>query len=1854
MTNKLKKIWLKMARPTRVLFVVLFVISFVVPFSVCNVFAADGAIEGNYIVIDEVTYPITNKETLVTADLALLRNESLGTDGAQLIYGVFDGVRVNGKAAVYDKIYDMLLKNVTKTITSEAQLAGQSIGGGTHIYKLTGDLALADYTEVLGEGRLIFVAEKAVTITLKNTTTSAASKSSGRFNLGYSNSLSEKCVLAFQGRNETAMTTIQGEYTSTQANPAFRLLNGGSLYLNYVNLQKFKFGASETGDAVIYVSDTVPGGSAINAKRCLYMTNSLMHDIQGGKSPGIFLKAYKTSSDPAANDKNKQSELNLYNNEFYDCIATSGSNYVGGPVIRSFAADNCQLRMESCKLYSNSNNATGTASGGGAIYWKSAAGNARIIDCEFENNSSALVGGAIYNTGNMTIENCRFYNNSALTGGGAIAAEPPRTNQHFGNINTNGLTGSLTLDENTILSKNTTKGNGGAIYFSAVVGDNGASLGANYHIKNYAMKLTIDGATIENNTANYGGGVAIWLDYGSYEYETGVVIQNNSKIRNNIATVDGGAIWMSSNTNCDCKENVGVTMNGGALENNTANNGGAIYIETGKTGVAMNYYIKGGTVANNKANGNGGAAHIQGGSVIITAGTVTNCTSLINGGAVYIGSGNFSLSAGSIVTNKAEQNGGAIYVAGGNATVSGGFVTENTATQSGGAIYVAGGDVTVSGGSITNNKATQNGGGIAVMDGNYYMYGGIVSQNDALTGDGGGIYVSSTKENAQVIISIRSGEITANHAGNSGGALGVRGQADANVAITIGCNTKHNGSNYHTCNELDENCPVIQTNTSSTSGGGIYLAGSFNAKMSIYCLVEGENKAAGGVSASNFMKVEGGTLLISSEGEQGEDGHGNVVINSSIHVTGGQVTLKGLGNNPLFTQPITVNIDASNDSFFKDLRKKLGSSTYSVQYFENFKINGVLSGQYISIDVVQGSEHMVQAALYSHTGFAIDGWTLMTLDGDKHVEVTPLTIYTAGTKLTLTDDTGDIILYANWVVAGYTIVFDPDIDDYRGEMKDQTFTYNEEKQLTTNAYINVGYVFVHWIDKATINLPSSEQRIYTDAQKVSGLSNEHGTVITLIAVWDVCQHADELDFTISSTENSITRQCACLGYTETVILTDVTGTYSPDKTYPVKIQRIPDSVNQYAPILWDTKTITVVYTGCKWGEPEIAFTDTISVPQNAGKYVASVTLSGVTLTAKVTIHKAKQDPPNAPKYTTTQNADKTENIIKIEDPKDTTGKVLEYQFSWYRGDELCTSTIEGKWLPWNSENPPTQTLNILYTNYYVDVRYAESDNYLVSDAVRGNTVILYTGLVIFNISSENTLVHREIYSEEKKSEGITVVLTPQPGHYIYNVEWQTTYEINDTPILDLSGEKLPTWNVRNQGTPDSDVWSILIDNIQDTGVTKIVTVNIHFTGAKKKATVQTDTVKNQVFNDISNNGQNNVTISRDSAYTILFTVENYAHYSDPAIKFTPALPAGTTVILVDRADLSYWSYTAPGAVEEIPLSRFTRMGTQAIRYAMVDSDSPKNYTLQFIVDFSNCETAPSFTQLTACLLATGEIETVPSLPATENSASTVGLTNPPSFSIDKGEAEEALSQSVKYNFFQITEVGISRWDGLRGILIVAPQAGTILPPDARLEVKIDNGTKTYHLTDGKFIVALPTRSGTAYLKLLSDMMPDAGASFTFDVALYTSNTAVGSTPAIHIPEAGSTTLTYYVDKTENYSIHVEMNGALPQCQRKGDGSISISALKFKGNIGDLPSNYTVRADIYTKNKDGTYSSTTQTKPVTVSNHQFADELDLSTFENQMRDNVGSLSLMLRIEIVDPNGKPVYYVPMYFILIDTRQ
>ena len=666
----------------------------------------------------------------------------------------------------------------------------------------------------------------------------------------------------------------------------------GSLYLNCVDITNFHY-TSATGYATI----SFPPG---DNERHLDMANSSLSNVSTKtETAGILCRVFK--DDTTSEQLNaKKTTLFIHKSTFTDCAsnATSNNSYAGGAAIRSYAADRSTLQVKDCIFTKNKITAPSTdkTTGGGAICWKSALASATLISCTFTENHCDNVGGAVFNAGRMTIQGCTFTNNTAKSGG-AIAVEPPNTSKAYP-IPTNELNGSLTLDENTIISGNTATQNGGGIYFNAAT----KQIGPSNPITNFDMRLTLNGTKITGNHAANGGGIAMHLNYGENTYSNKITINEGTQITGNTATGNGGSIWMNSESTCDCKNSEGILMLGGTLQGNSASTGGAIYIHKGKdTQNNINFQLEGGNVLGNTATSNGGVAYIDGGNFTMTGGTLGNKDALntaANGGGVYVNGGSVTVSGTSVIAgNKATADGGAAYIKGGNFIMTGGSLGQEgnpNIAVNGGGVYVNGGSASVTGGNVQSNTAA-NGAGIYVNNGSASVTGGQVQKNTA-TESGGGIYVTD----GNFTLNGPQAQINENTAANGAGVYLTGGTPALFYGTLSGNIAAENGGGIF----IDEQKVVLTpTNTvlfsgnKAADGAGMYISGAagdpagFSVSTSAGSVIFAENIATGnggGVCLSyGDMSITNEQILL--YGNQAANGGGAAVLNGSFTLTGGSI-----------------------------------------------------------------------------------------------------------------------------------------------------------------------------------------------------------------------------------------------------------------------------------------------------------------------------------------------------------------------------------------------------------------------------------------------------------------------------------------------------------------------------------------------------------------------------------------------------------------------------------------------------------------------------------------------------------------------------------------------------------------------------------------------------------------------------------------------------------------------------------------------------------------------------------------------------------------------------------------------------
>lgn len=442
----------------------------------------------------------------------------------------------------------------------------------------------------------------------------------------------------------------------------------------------------------------------------------------------------------------------------------------GGKSSLVFFFDHCDLTINEGTLI------TGFDTNGGAPISLTNSGTMTMNGGEISNNvgSGGVVGcGAIHLSGGTFVMNGgKICNNAAYTTfGGAVFLDSYRTLNSEGTYD---LVASSFIMNDGEISGNTAKGAGGVYVF----GGSDFEMNGGRICNNRAVQ------TEQTVYGNCEGGGGLYLRQGASAVINGGIINNNStevsgggiivfngstltmtggEVCGNTADSHGGAVCVADDFSTSIEGGSSkATFSGTKINNNTANcvysdtteehnadgfasGGGAIYVHEDSTVELLDNT----TVENNKTlnGGDGGAIYIcHTGKLVLANNDIRGNTASGNGGAIYVqgsgkytgnlltGSANDGHGAGSmmdldfcVISGNTAENGGAIYIGGNNfvdgteycgaiAHINGGLITQNRALHKGGGIYVESapegsyaGDLTMNSGAIYYNVAGENG-----------------------------------------------------------------------------------------------------------------------------------------------------------------------------------------------------------------------------------------------------------------------------------------------------------------------------------------------------------------------------------------------------------------------------------------------------------------------------------------------------------------------------------------------------------------------------------------------------------------------------------------------------------------------------------------------------------------------------------------------------------------------------------------------------------------------------------------------------------------------------------------------------------------------------------------------------------------------------------------------------------------------------------------------------------------------------------------------------------------------------------------------------------------------------------------
>lgn len=551
-------------------------------------------------------------------------------------------------------------------------------------------------------------------------------------------------------------------------------------------------------------------------------------------------------------------------------ITVSGGTYSNNQALDGGAfynISNTKLTIEGAQFNGNKSTFVQDTSnykngkGGGAINMQS--GELTVKSSTFDENQSAYYGGAILTgSAKVIIEENSVITNSIGKTGAALCFVSPKTvaikdssvtdtaGSGSGVIYISG--GSATLENTTVSGNNSY--NGGALYFSG------------------SANVTIDGSSFTNNKATNFGGVIDNRSSGAINITNTTISENNAKT--------GGAIYTTKGT---------ITLTGSTITKNTATNGGAIYSEGGTVTLG-----EGTVVDENTASSNGGAASLVNKAKLNVYGATLSNNTANNGGSVYVSGAVLNTGEEALFdSNNAKNSGGAVYinkytVSGedtvvesdaeivdatfNNNTASSGAAilvtdttvssisranfTNNSATSNGGAVYLSGSTVTsFVDNAFTANSANSNGGAVDIVASTINASGDNEFVENTAVGHGGAIYITYIDHGDKVytggILNMSDGLFDGNTA-MGGGAVSIRSHCEATFD-----GTEFTSNSVAGCNQKDG----ADAPDGDGEGGGAIYVGYGELTLNNVTATENNAEVFGGVidGVSSTINVSGGT-----------------------------------------------------------------------------------------------------------------------------------------------------------------------------------------------------------------------------------------------------------------------------------------------------------------------------------------------------------------------------------------------------------------------------------------------------------------------------------------------------------------------------------------------------------------------------------------------------------------------------------------------------------------------------------------------------------------------------------------------------------------------------------------------------------------------------------------------------------------------------------------------------------------------------------------------------------------------------------------------------------------------------------
>jgi hypothetical protein len=641
--------------------------------------------------------------------------------------------------------------------------------------------------------------------------------------------------------------------------------------------------ATFSGNTAIYGGGIVNAGALTVSNLTISGNSTVPGNGFGGQGGGIYNDGALTVSNLTISGNTASSGGGMYfapggtmtvDNGTFSISGNSASQNGAGV----YVASGDTLTLSNVSISGN-RPVSGPLMDGGGIY---NAGALTVSNLTISGNSASN-GGGIFNYGALTVSNVTLSGNSARGGdGGGIenGGTLTLTNAEFKNNSAGASGGGFNNNGGSVTASNVTLSGNNAYYGGGIDNDSGSASGN--------IALTLSNVTLLDNSATVGGGIdnngsetitgatfsgntATQQGGGIYNYRASLTL-SNAIIGGNNSAPQGGGIWTQAP----------LTLRNVLIGGNSATDGGGIYNYGALT-------VSNLTISDNTASNGGGMYFAPGGMLTVDNGStfsiIFNLASQDGAGVYVASSETLTLGDVTIADNSANGNGGAIDNLGTlsliNTTISGNFnngngggidnagtltltnadFSYNSASGSGGGFHNNGGTMTVSNVSLFGNSAGLGGG----IDNDSVLASGLVALTlsnvtllDNIATDGGGIDNNGSE-------TITGATIAGNIAtGMGGGILNFstsliisNSTIFSNSAIS-GNNSAPQGGGIWSQAPLTLSNVTISGNSAAASGGGVYTQGTLTVQNSI---VAG-NTASPGPDISGSVTTDNGHNLL--------------------------------------------------------------------------------------------------------------------------------------------------------------------------------------------------------------------------------------------------------------------------------------------------------------------------------------------------------------------------------------------------------------------------------------------------------------------------------------------------------------------------------------------------------------------------------------------------------------------------------------------------------------------------------------------------------------------------------------------------------------------------------------------------------------------------------------------------------------------------------------------------------------------------------------------------------------------------------------------------------------------------------